>query len=107
MLTQGADPNLADRQGRTALMGAAFQGDEAATQLLLDTPGIDLNLQNGAGQTAAMYAALFDRQALLARYLPHGADLSIKDVRGNDAASLARGQGNETLAQWIEQHKRP
>ncbi|VFT51763.1 ankyrin-like protein [Pseudomonas aeruginosa] len=52
--------------------------------------------RNGAGQTAAMYAALFEREELLQALSARGADLGARDALGNSVESLRRGELNGT-----------
>jgi ankyrin repeat protein len=101
LLDAGADPNIGDRRGNTALMGAVFQGHRDVVARLLASSKTDVNHRNRAGQTAAMLAALFDRQALLAQLAARGADIAATDANGNSAESLANGQGNVAMAQFI------
>ena len=54
--------------------------------------------RNGAGQTAAMYAALFKREELLQALSARGADLGARDALGNSVESLRRGELNGTAA---------
>ncbi|WP_245979262.1 ankyrin repeat domain-containing protein [Solilutibacter pythonis] len=97
LLKRGADPNRGDRTGNTALMGALFRGDEASARLLLADPRIDIDRKNNAGQTAAMFAALFGRTELLLELADHGADLDAVDAAGASVRSLAARQGHDTL----------
>uniref|UniRef100_A8G8P6 Ankyrin n=1 Tax=Serratia proteamaculans (strain 568) TaxID=399741 RepID=A8G8P6_SERP5 len=101
LLEQGADPNQKDKHGRTALMGAAFKGDVEAADILLTDPRTEVNLQNDQGQTAVMYAALFGHMTFLKHLVAKGAKVDVRDRKGNTAASLAEGQGNHALAQWL------
>ncbi|MGL4725902.1 MAG: ankyrin repeat domain-containing protein [Scandinavium sp.] len=102
LLHQGADPNLSDGHGRTALMGAAFKGDIDAVKVLVADPRTNVNLQNHAGQTAAMYASLFGQQDILEYLVQQGADLNIKDGRGNTVESLAESQGADKIVAWVQ-----
>lgn len=107
LLSLGADPNAPDQRGNNPLMGAVFRGDEAAAARLLADPRTDVNARNHAGQTAAMFAAMFNRTAILDRLLAHGADLSLTAANGLDAEQLARQQGNTGLADSIAARSRP
>ncbi|TYC90492.1 ankyrin repeat domain-containing protein [Novosphingobium sp. BW1] len=85
----------------SALMGVAFKGYvPIARQLLL--AGADPSFCNAAGQTPLMMAALFDRQEIVDLLLEAGAKPGVRDALGNDAASLALAQGNQTLARSIQ-----
>ena len=63
------DLDTRDESGYTALILAAYHG-----------------------QTAAMYAALFQRKDILEALAAKGADLDAQDDRGNDARSLEQGR---------------
>ncbi len=101
LLRAGADPNLGDKRGNTALMGAIFKGEEAIVLRLLDDSRTSVNLRNGAGQTAAMFAALFGKQGVIEKLAARGADLTVADAAGQTAQKLALQQGNTALAQHI------
>lgn len=102
LLAAGAAPNLSDSaRGNTALMGALFKGEIEVARWLLADPRTDVNVRNGAGQTAAMFAALFDRAELVDALAERGADFTAADATGETAEGLARKQGNEVLAQRI------
>jgi hypothetical protein len=91
LLAAGADPCLQDGRGNTALMGAIFKAELGIAHRLMNTP-CPTDQRNAAGQTAAMYAALFQRTRLLDQLREKGADMALKDALGNDAESLARGE---------------
>lgn len=57
---------------------------------MLDAP-CSPDQRNHAGQTPAMYAALFQRSEILEALRESGADLEAQDAMGNSAASLAHG----------------
>lgn len=103
LLQAGANPNLADARGNTALMGALFKGETEITKRLLADERTDVNVRNHAGQTAAMFAALFGRGELLEALAARGADLAMADARGSTAEALARQQGNGPLGDRIAQ----
>ncbi|SES11843.1 ankyrin repeat domain-containing protein [Sphingobium sp. YR768] len=98
LLKAGADPCKPDlRQGNTAQMGVAFKGDDRiATRLLKER--CDVNARNKAGQTALMTASLFGRTVQVKLLLEHGADAGLIDASGRSAASVAKAQGNTSLA---------
>lgn len=102
LLDRGADPNGTTASG-SPLMGVSFKGHLTIARRLLDA-GADPNLRNSAAQTALMMSALFDRREIIELLLSSGADIDAVDSAGNDAASLARMQGNESLARWLTEH---
>lgn len=91
LLAAGADACAEDKRGNTALLGAIFKGELGIAKRLLATE-CDPNQRNNAGQTPAMYAALFQREALLEALRERGADLNAADPLGNSVQSLARGK---------------
>jgi hypothetical protein len=91
LLAAGADACAEDKRGNTALLGAIFKGELGIAKRLLATE-CDPNQRNNAGQTPAMYAALFQREALLQALRERGADLNAADPLGNSVESLARGE---------------
>lgn len=101
LLRAGADPNRGDKRGNTALMGAIFKGEEAIVQRLLADPRTAVDTRNGAGQTAAMFAALFGKRAVIEQLSARGADFSLADAAGQTAQKLARQQGNAELADYL------
>jgi ankyrin repeat protein len=81
-------------------MGVSFKGyPEIARELIRH--GADLNLQNGNGGTALMFATLFGRNNLVKLLVEAGADQTIADVRGLTARGLALQQGNEEALQVL------
>lgn len=56
LLEQGADPNIADRLGRTALMHACAGGGGAAVASLLLAHGADPSVRDHAGASALVHA---------------------------------------------------
>ncbi len=50
-LGKGANPNLADKNGKTPLMDAVYKGNLALVRLLLEF-GADPNLKDNKGQSA-------------------------------------------------------
>ncbi|MCQ4259697.1 ankyrin repeat domain-containing protein [Stutzerimonas stutzeri] len=91
LISAGADACAKDKRGNTALMGAIFKGELRIAKRLLATE-CDPDQRNNAGQTPAMYAALFQREALLEALRERGADLEATDPMGNRVESLARGE---------------
>lgn len=82
LIAAGADACVKDKRGNTALMGAIFKGELRIAKRLLATE-CNPDQRNNAGQTPAMYAALFQRDALLEALRERGADLEASDPLGN------------------------
>ena len=87
LLQAGADPNLSDENGNTALIETAWDADAA---LLLIRAGSNLNAQNNKGITPLMNCAGPEVVRVL---LAHGADRSIRDADGQTALESAKERG--------------
>ncbi len=76
LLQQGADPNLPDRHGRTALMQAAYSNHPEVVRALLKCERTNPNIEEGGTgghRTALMTAAVFGRQEVVEVFMgfPH------------------------------------
>ncbi|WP_288388712.1 ankyrin repeat domain-containing protein [uncultured Alteromonas sp.] len=91
-----------DNKGNTALMGAIFKGHlSVARKLMFAQCNIDET--NSQGQTALMFASLFDRQSLVNELIEQGANPQHKDLAGNSVADIALSQGNYNLAKTLNE----
>lgn len=97
-----ADPCQEDNKGNSALMGAIFKGHLTVAKKLMFTD-CAVDTQNQQGQTALMFASLFDRQALVKELIAKGANPQHKDKSGNSVADIALSQGNYELAKSLQQ----
>jgi len=92
LIKAGADLNLKDNGGLTALMKAAGQGSPECVDLLIKA-GADLNLKDKAGMTALMKAAGQGSPECVDLLIKAGADLNLKDrCEENTALSLAKSE---------------
>ena len=98
-LEAGADANVADRWGVTALSHAAARGDLAALGLLLDHDA-DPNKTSGAGNSALMVAAARGHLEVVKALLDRGADPGHGNKWNLKAADWAQWPANsaEVLA---------
>ncbi len=87
LMAGGADPCAKDDRGNVALTGAIFKGELAIAKTLVGAP-CQVDQRNKAGQTPAMYAALFQRTEILAALREKGADMQATDAAGNTPLSL-------------------
>lgn len=78
----GGNVNCVDQYGRTALMEASFHGHVNAMEVLLATPGIDVNKRDGMGFAAAHYACCgnHDNPRVAELLSSHGADMVARDA---------------------------
>jgi ankyrin repeat protein len=102
LLEQGADPNIRNETGATALMWAV--DDLEKTRLLVEH-GADVNARSDDGRTPLLIAAgLFGNNAVMKPLLDYGADLSAKspDPRGYATVlSEAARVGDESLLRML------
>jgi len=93
LLARGAEINVQDADGDTALHGAAETGNVEIMRLLLDK-GANPNAKNQQGGTPLMWAAVYGNDEAARLLLNRGADASLKD---NDGV---------TAVQWAVRNKR-
>jgi ankyrin repeat protein len=102
LLTDGADVNERNAEGRTALMFAAANSQTEAAKALLDHDA-DVNLVANDGGTALILAASAGDIELIRLLLSKGADPSRRYVQDERTAlSLAREKNYEEIAQLLE-----
>jgi Ankyrin repeats (3 copies) len=97
LLKAGADPNAKTKSGETALYLVACSGKVEAVKVLIDTKGVDINLQDGSDLTP-LHAAMMSNAAgheckqeivrLLAQH--KGIDFTKTDWRGWTPLKLAQ-----------------
>jgi|SRR5271157_4990436 len=73
LIENGADVNMADKDGWTALMGATVQGHLESVKLLLEQ-GVELNAKNHNGETALVMAAGMKHTAIMHALLQYGGE---------------------------------
>ena len=91
-----------DNKGNTALMGAIFKGHLGVARKLMFAE-CNIDETNSQGQTALMFASLFDRQSLVSELIEKGANPQHKDLAGNSVADIALSQGNYNLAKTLNE----
>ena len=94
------NPCLEDNRGNTALMGAIFKGHVSVAKQLVFAD-CDIDEENANGQTALMFASLFDRQEIVSSLIEKGANPKHVDKAGNSVADIALSQGNYALAEAL------
>ena len=102
LLEQGADPNIRNEAGATALMWSA--GDLEKTRLLI-ARGADVNGRSDDGRTPLLIAAgQFANTEVVKLLLDHGANLSAKSPTNNGYATVlseAARTGDEALMRLL------
>lgn len=90
LIAQGAEVNLRNSEGRTALMYAARNGDAPAVNALLRS-GASVNIADNNGETAVIKAATNScNEETVKALLSAGADLNARDHKGRNALDRFR-----------------
>lgn len=105
LLVNGADPNVVDKQNRTALFFLEKGGSIADKIIeLLVEYGIDLNIrEKETDWTVLIYAIWRREKSLVQKYLKMGAEVNTKDSYGNNELYYAVA----ILQGWIGRSSRP
>lgn len=101
LLSNGADVNVKDEDGNTALIIAAIFGHNTIAQILLAN-GADVNAKDNDGKTALMWAAFNGQTAIVRLLLSTGADVNIKDNFGKTALMKADSSGNTDIVKLLK-----
>ncbi len=88
-----ADVNLANNQGKTALMVAAQSADHPLCEALI-TAGARINVKNDNGGTPLMHAAVGGNIRIVRAMLEAGAQPDVRAVNGWTALALASAKGH-------------
>ncbi|HSS21777.1 MAG TPA: ankyrin repeat domain-containing protein [Pyrinomonadaceae bacterium] len=100
LLSLGANPNLTDPGGDTALHGAAQVGSVPMTTMLLKA-GANPNAKNKVGGTPLMWAGVYGRADVARALLDGGAKAELKDEDGVTAAVWAARNNWSAVAQLL------
>lgn len=92
LLQAGANPNVKESDGTTALLIAAATRKPEVVSLLAER-GAHLNLADGSGRTALHRAAALGDDAVLQALTEHGATVDLPDRKNRTALMLAAAAG--------------
>lgn len=104
LLSKGADPNMKDQNGNTPLIDAAQIGYEEGVRILI-VASAQVNLANGRGETALIYAVHNRDVALTRLLLANGANPRQADrITGKSARDYAAEDPRATaIARLIDE----
>lgn len=89
LLEEGADPDMEDEEGSTALRWAARCGNTEIASLLLEK-GADPNLADKNDRMTALHYAVFERNSeTVAALLKAGADPTLENIHGESPLRYA------------------
>ena len=94
------NPNLQNKDGRTALHIASWEGYKDVAQLLL-IAGADPNAKNKKDETALHLASWKGHEDVAELLLIAGVDLNAQTVRGETALYIASRKGYKNVAQLL------
>lgn len=105
LLNAGADANLKNADGKTALICAVIYKHKKVVERLLQYPHININAQDRAEETALMHAVDWSLEDIVKLLLEAGADLTLKRYDGKTALGLAQPHFRPTLEKLIKEIK--
>jgi len=105
LLESGANPNIVDDYGETALMVASIEDETEIIKLLLDR-GASINIQDIDGNTAVMNASIYGNIDVVRILLDRGASINIINNDGYTVLDLAsRRGGHQDIVRLFKQHE--
>lgn len=96
LLQRGGNPNVRDRDGRTALSWAAEMGYRDVAQVLLEFRS-EVDARDNLGRTPLIYAAMKGHAGLVELLLAHDADVNAMDGRQHDYGTAVEAAGETAL----------
>ncbi len=107
LIAAGADVNVKDKHGQTAIMLASRNGQTDVVQLLVDAHA-EFNVTAKYNLSALMLAVINDHDNIVRILVDAGADLNLRGsgapgFHNKTAAELANDSGQKEVAAYIEQ----
>jgi len=106
LLDQGANINVQDQRGDTALILAGYVREDLNLVTYLVERGADVNIANENGDTALIDAADKGNTGILTFLLKNSADINIRNKHGHSALDLARHSENSEALRLLVEHKK-
>ena len=97
LLKAGANPDIRNADGHSALLQATNKGNAELIYLLLSN-GANPNLQGNDGWTPLMVAAAIGNSVIVQLLLKHNADVSARNDQGKTAKDIVQNAGDEKIA---------
>ncbi|MCF6252054.1 MAG: ankyrin repeat domain-containing protein [Methylococcaceae bacterium] len=101
ILADGIDVNGRTATGRTAIMGACFNGNVRVARVLL-AYGADVNLADNQGSTAIMDAVIYGREQLVKLLITAGANVNAVDKQNVSVIEKAKKTHNDNIIKILE-----
>ncbi len=101
LLDKGADPNLQQDDGQTALMLSVNYQQPAILQALLDH-GAKLETRDKQGRTALMWACAWVYDPNIVFLIDHGADINATDLNGETPLTYAGNRGDTEMVKFLQ-----
>ena len=105
LLRAGAACNVIALSGAPALNHACARGRLDVVNLLIDHPGVQLDITTDAGDTPLHAASMRNHVDIVQRLLEAGADIHRCDRKGYTALNFAVNNGNADLVRILLQNK--
>jgi hypothetical protein len=96
--TTDVNPSMTNNNGSTAISNAAYEGNRDLVVLLLAQPHIKVDVPDGGGWTALMYAADHGSVDIEDMLVKAGADPRLKNSWGQTASDLAANFAEKSIA---------
>lgn len=107
LLQKGAEVNIVDNAGSSALHWAVLQNHSQVVDLLINMPQIDINIRNTgpkeerSGQSPLIYAAQQGNVGIVKSLISAGADLTIVSDGGKTALHHAVAEGHVAVVELL------
>lgn len=105
LLDQGAVLDRRDLLGRTALLYASTGPFPETVKILLDKGAKPNVVDSDEHFSPLMHAAAEGNLSVVKLLLEYGADMSLKDVDGDNAESFARQKGHQEVADYLHSRR--
>lgn len=99
-MNNGADINVQNWKGATALSLGAAKGRMHVVELLLNN-GADVNVRDEKGRMALHWAASGGHRHIAELLLRNGADSGVKCAQGSTVLDLASGNGHQHVVELL------